>query len=147
MMHLYCRGKLALALALFTQRVGCKVTVTDSFPRSAILTTHIRTAFIFVVTFAFLFFMLLAEPTVSKLGAVRMGTRFLWTSWHDFTSILGIRKALAGGCSYKGLVRFYPFHFYAFRYYNNIIRGYCITMDVTVMMLAIQYLPTLFCVT
>ena len=48
-MHFYGRDYLAILLALFTQRVLTDVSVTDSFPGSAVLLVDVRCAFILVV--------------------------------------------------------------------------------------------------
>ena len=52
MMHFYGRDYLAVLLALFTQWVLADVSVTDSFPGTAVLLVDVRGAFILVVLFA-----------------------------------------------------------------------------------------------
>ena len=68
MMHFYGRDYLAVSLALFTQWVLADVSVTDSFPSTAVLLVDVRCAFILVVLAAGNGGMLLAVLSVRKLG-------------------------------------------------------------------------------
>ena len=68
MMHFYGRDYLAVLLALFTQWVLADVSVTDSFPSTAVLLVDVRCAFILVVLSAGNGGMLLAVLSVRKLG-------------------------------------------------------------------------------
>jgi len=55
-------NKLAILLALFTQRMFMDVSVTDPFPRSAITFSGCRIPIVFFITSGFQLGMFLTEP-------------------------------------------------------------------------------------
>ena len=85
-MYFLGRSQLALFPALLAERMRLDVTVTDSFPGSAVSFVRSRVALILVVTLVHDLLMLgtvlltHGEPT-----AARIGTGTFWFVWHGFT--------------------------------------------------------------
>ena len=79
-----------------TEGMLCRIAVTDAFPRSAVFSVDIGAALVFVVLAAFLRAMLFTELSITEVGTAGMRTRVQWFSWHLFTSLGGIKKALKG---------------------------------------------------
>lgn len=94
--YLLGRNDPSLLLTHLTQWLLCNVSVSDTFPRSAVSPTHSWVAVVLLVTFILLPLMLLTEPAIRKLWTSRVGTRPLRFSWHLLHLSLGIRKALTG---------------------------------------------------
>ena len=83
--YLFSRNQQSVLLAQLTQRMRCRISVTDSFPRSAVSSTDSRVAVVFFVAFCFFLSVFLAEPSVSQLGAARVGAGTLGFSGHRFS--------------------------------------------------------------
>ena len=94
--YLLGRNDPSLLLTHLTQWLLCNVSVSDTFPRSAVSAAHCRVSVVLLVTFILLPLMLLTEPAIRKLWTSRVGTRPLRFSWHLLHLALGIRKALTG---------------------------------------------------
>ena len=93
--NLLHRSQAAFLETHLAQRVLCGITVTDAFPRSAVLAVDIGTTLIFIVFAALLRAVLLTELSVTEVGTAGVRTwsqRFLR---HCFTS-LGHRKSPTG---------------------------------------------------
>ena len=80
---------------LFTQRMLCRIAVTDALPCSAVLTVDIGTALVFIVFAAFLRAVLLTELSVTEVVAAGVRTRSQRSLRHRFTS-LGHEKSPTG---------------------------------------------------
>ena len=72
------------------------VTVTDSFPRSAVGLVDVRVTLVPVVPLSCLFSVFLTILTVRKIGTAGERTRSFRFARHLLTSVPGIRKALEG---------------------------------------------------
>ena len=64
MMDFFCRGQLALLLALLTQWVRGDVPVADALPGTAIAAAGCRVAVVLFVALCFQLLVFLTEPTV-----------------------------------------------------------------------------------
>ena len=82
--------------AHLTEGMLRRIAVTDAFPCSAVLAVNIGAALVFVVLAAFLHTVLFTKLSFTEVGAAGMRTRAQWFSWHLFTSLGGIKKALEG---------------------------------------------------
>ena len=94
-----------LGVAFLAERMCLDVAVTDALPRPSIPTAYSRVSVVLLVALVFLTFMLLAEPTLRKVGTAGVGTGTLWFSWHLLHLHLGIKKALQD-CSHKASLCF-----------------------------------------
>ena len=92
-MHLFSRSHPTFFIALLTEGVSRIVSVTDTFPCSAVFFMDVRGAFILVILSPFLHSMFLAVLSVRKVwtAGVRAGT--LGLARHMFTSVPGIKKS------------------------------------------------------
>lgn len=72
--------------AHLTERMLCRIAVTDAFPRSAVLAVHIGAALILVVLAAFLHTVLFAKLSFTEVGTSWMRAGSEWSLGHSFTS-------------------------------------------------------------
>ena len=72
-----------------------RITVTDAFPRSAVLAVDIRAALVFVVLAAFFHMVLFAELSFTEVRAAGVRAGSEWSFWHSFTSF-GHEKSPTG---------------------------------------------------
>ena len=93
MVNLLGRCCSALFKALLTQWVCLYISVTNPFPRSAVLLVDIKCSCESVILPCNQLLMFLTIPTVCKPWAVRICTTLLWFMWHKFL-LSGIIKAL-----------------------------------------------------
>jgi len=63
-MHLFGRHKQSLFKTLLAQRVLLHITISDSFPSSAVPTAYSRVSVVLLVALCFLLCVFLAEPPV-----------------------------------------------------------------------------------
>lgn len=98
---------LAVLFALFTQRVGRNVAVTDSLPGAAVAFLGGGVALVFFIVFVFLLLMLRAEPGGGQLGTAGMGAGCLGFVRH-LNHLLGKAKA-PGECVSKGFCGLHSF--------------------------------------
>lgn len=63
-----------------------RITVTDAFPRPAVLAVDIRAALVFVVLAALLYTVLFTKLSFTEVGATGMRAGSEWSLWHSFTS-------------------------------------------------------------
>ena len=94
--YLLGRNDPSLLLTHLTQWLLCNVSVSNTFPGSAIPAVHIRVPVVLLVAFVLLPLVFLTEPSIGQLWASRVGTWPLRFSWHLLHLALGIRKALTG---------------------------------------------------
>ena len=71
--YLFGRDQQPVLLTQLTQRMRCRISVTDTFPRSAVSSADSGIAVVFFVAFCFFLGVFLAEPTIGQLGTARMG--------------------------------------------------------------------------
>ena len=93
MMHFYGRDYLAVLLALFTQWVLADVSVTDSFPSTAVLLVDVRVTLVLVVLSAGYGSVVGTILSVCKVRTAGIGTRSFGSCWHGFTSYGIVRPA------------------------------------------------------
>lgn len=92
-MHLIGGSHPTILIALLTEGVGSVVSVTDTFPRSAVFFMDVRGAFILVILSPFLHSMFLAVLSIRKVWTAGVGAGTLGLARHLFTSIPGIKKS------------------------------------------------------
>ena len=72
--YLLSRDQLSVLLTQLTQRMRRSVSITDTFPRSAVSFSDSGIAVVFLVAFCFFLGVFLTEPTVGQLWTAGMGT-------------------------------------------------------------------------
>jgi hypothetical protein len=81
--------------AHLTERMLCRIAVTDAFPRSAVLAVDIGAALVFVVPAAFLHTVLFTKLSFTEVGAAGMRAGSEWSLGHLLTSF-GHKKSPTG---------------------------------------------------
>ena len=93
MMYFLCRNKSALLLTLLAERVLTDVSITDSFPGTAVLLVDVRGTLVLVVLSAGYGSVVGTVLSICKIGTAGIRTRSFGSCWHGFTSY-GIVRAV-----------------------------------------------------
>ena len=92
-MHFFCRNKSAVLLTLLAERVLTDVSITDSFPGTAVLLVDVRGTLVLVVLSAGYGSVVGTVLSICKIGTAGIRTRSFGSCWHGFTSY-GIVRAV-----------------------------------------------------
>ena len=92
-MYFLCRNKSALLLTLLAERVLTDVSITDSFPGSAVLLVDVRGTLVLVVLSAGYGSVVGTVLSICKIGTAGIRTRSFGSCWHGFTSYGIVRPA------------------------------------------------------
>lgn len=92
-MYFLCRNKSALLLTLLAERVLTDVSITDSFPGTAVLLVDVRGTLVLVVLSAGYGSVVGTVLSICKIGTAGIRTRSFGSCWHGFTSY-GIVRAV-----------------------------------------------------
>ena len=92
-MYVLCRNKSALLLTLLAERVLTDVSITDSFPGTAVLLVDVRGTLVLVVLSAGYGSVVGTVLSICKIGTAGIRTRSFGSCWHGFTSY-GIVRAV-----------------------------------------------------
>jgi hypothetical protein len=93
MMNFFCRNKPAVLFAYLAERMLTDVSVTDSFPGTAVLLVDVRGTLVLVVLPAGNGNMVCTVLSVSKVGTAGVRTWSFGFCWHGFTSYGIVRPA------------------------------------------------------
>ena len=85
-MHLFGRHELSVFQTLLTEWVCLHITISNTFPSSAVPTAYSRVSVVLLVAFCFLLCVFLTEPSFRQSGATWERARSLWFPWHSNTS-------------------------------------------------------------
>ena len=96
MMNFFCRNKPAVLLTHLAERMLTDVSVTDSFPGTAVLLVDVRGTLVLVVLFPCYGCVFLTVLPISKVGTAGVRARAFGSAWHWFTSISGHKKSPTG---------------------------------------------------
>ena len=111
-MNFFGGSNLALLPAHLTQRKSCNVSITYSFPCTAVPLAHCRVSVVLLVASIFLTLMLLAEPSGSQLWTAGVRTWSLRFVWHNTHSIFIQKKNLQRlSCPLKVILIFLHYYF------------------------------------
>lgn len=97
MVYFFCGCDSTLLLTLLAKRMNFNVSVSDSFPSTAVSFVRLRVSLIPIVVFVYFLLMLgtvlvsFSKPTTSGVG-----TGTLWFIGHSFTSLSGHKKSHHG---------------------------------------------------
>lgn len=83
--YLFGRNQQSVLLAQLTQRVRCRISVTDSFPCTSVSFSDSRITVVIFITFCFFLGVFLTEPSVSQLRTARVRARSFGFSGHRFS--------------------------------------------------------------
>lgn len=92
-MYFLCRNKSALLLTLLAERVLTDVSITDSFPGTAVLLVDVRGTLVLVVLSVGYGSVVGTVLSICKIGTAGIRTRSFGSCWHGFTSY-GIVRAV-----------------------------------------------------
>ena len=98
-MDLSRRNNFSILFALLTKRVQRDVAVSNPFPGTAILLVDVWGSFVFVVLASGHGSMIFAVLSVRQLGASRIRTRSLGSTWHVYPPSSVVAGAYSGRCT------------------------------------------------
>ena len=93
MMNFFCRNKPAVLLTHLAERMLTDVSVTDSFPGTAVLLVDVRGTLVLVVLPAGNGNMVCTVLSIRKVGTAGVRTWSFGFGWHGFTSYGIMRPA------------------------------------------------------
>ena len=93
MMNFFCRNKPAVLFAYLAERMLTDVSVTDSFPSTAVLLVDVRGTLVLVVLSAGYGSVVGTVLSICKIGTAGIRTRSFGSCWHGFTSYGIMRPA------------------------------------------------------
>ena len=100
--NLLYRSQPTFLKANLTEGMLCRVSVTDAFPRSAVLAVDIGAALVSVVLAAFFHTVLVTKLSFTEIGAAGVRAGSEWSLGHRFTSF-GYKKSPTGFDSHEAL--------------------------------------------
>lgn len=137
MMHLFRFHQQTFLETQLTEWMLLNILVTDTLPSTTVATLGLRIPVELLVALVLLLLVFGTEASIRKVRAAGEGTGALWFGWHSVLLLWVIEKP-------PQMVSTMALCIFAFRYYNDIIRGGCIAMDVTVHLPARPRKPGLF---
>ena len=93
MMNFFCRNKPAVLFAYLAERMLTDVSITDSFPGTAVLLVDVRVTLVLVVLSAGYGSVVGTILPICEVGTAGIRTWSLGFCWHGFTSYGIVRPA------------------------------------------------------
>lgn len=137
MMHLFRFHQQTFFETQLTEWMLLNIFVTDTLPSTTVATLGFRIPVVLLVALVFSLLVFRTEASFRKVGAAGERTGTLGLAWHSVLLLWAIEKP-------PQIISTMALFIFAFRYYNDIIRGCCIAMDVTVHLPGRPRMPELF---